>query len=196
MTTADGMSAAPAAMTEAAEGIAAVVAELGSVGDVYRASAGVGLTDLVLKLNEATIGHAALANALGGFAVRWEWGVRSLVRKADDISEKLAAAGSQYKQSENSLASFLNRVRFDLEGDPTGDSSKAGDAPAAAQVDPREFAPEAVDRELGEMGETWSKTIDGAVESSVPGTIARALSGGDPLESVQKDAKALSEIWS
>jgi hypothetical protein len=195
VTASEGMNAVPSAMTEAARGIKDAVAELRSVSGVGESAAGRGLTQLAYLLGRSATGHDGLSQTLVDFFARWEWGLRSLVQKADGISDKLAAGGAEYQQAENSVVGLLKKVTFDAVGDPHADPAAAAgmswDQLAAPSVD---VSPESFRGAADHAGEVWSSTIADAATNTAPGMITRALSGEDPLAGLKKDVEGLSEI--
>jgi hypothetical protein len=193
VTTPEGMRAAPSAMTEAAQGIKDAVAELRSVSGVGESAAGRGLTRLAFPLDRSATGHDELSQALVDFFGRWEWGVRSLVRKADGISDKLAESGAAYQQAENASIGLLERITFDALGDPHGDPAAAA-TPSWEQPPAADVSAESFRKALDHAGRTWSATAQDAAASTAPGMIARALAGEDPLAAVKEDVRGLSAI--
>ncbi len=63
-----------------------------------------------MRMRQATVGHAELADAFGEFAECWEWGVRDLVRAGDDIAQKLHDAGIAYEHDDVSAEQVFKRA--------------------------------------------------------------------------------------
>ncbi len=121
--TASGYQAAPAAMSDAADGIDGLVAELGSLTTVGRAGAGRGVAGLELGPDE--FGHDELAAAFATFCGRWEWGVRALVQSGTELADGLRESLRAYQDAEGEVGSTFSRLLSDVVGDPRADPEQA-----------------------------------------------------------------------
>ncbi|MET0191674.1 MAG: hypothetical protein ABW212_21910 [Pseudonocardia sediminis] len=104
---APGYRAAPTSLIAAADGIEAVVAELGRVTTAGRAEAGRGMSEL--ELEPVQLGHDELAAAFASFCERWEWGVRGLVRAGAEMADGLRGSGRDYARADATTGSVFSQ---------------------------------------------------------------------------------------
>lgn len=188
-----GYQASPAALTDAAKGVADALAELGSIGAVG-ADSGRGVSGLAL--GESAVGHPGLASALGEFCYRWEWGVRGLVQAGKKIADRLNETGTAYQKAEHGVVGALKRAANDLVGDPRADSAHAQDASweELARSQTPDYSAESWQRAGSHMADTWNAEGRDVAENSLPGVLARTLHGENPLQGPLDDVKGLKEI--
>lgn len=150
--TAPGYQAAPAAMRDAADGIDALVGELGTQTTAGRAGAGRGVADL--ELDPDQFGHDELAAAFATFCGRWEWGVRALVQSGTEMAEGLRESLQAYENADAETGSVFSRLLSDVVGDPRADPEQA------AHRTPEEIlrgdAPDSWSRTGESVADTWS----------------------------------------
>ncbi|MEU3601273.1 hypothetical protein ABZ714_21520 [Streptomyces sp. NPDC006798] len=99
------LAASEAAIARITTGINKALAELRELGMVGSASAGRGFSDIALSGVET--GHDGLTSAFTTFCERWEWGVRGLIREANEFAEDVGlAAGAQFEAERYVHGSF------------------------------------------------------------------------------------------
>lgn len=188
--TAPGYRADPGALTTAADGIEAVIAELRPLTTAGRASAGRGVVEV--ELDAAQFGHDGLAEEFATFCRRWEWGVRGLAQDGSDMADGLRESGRAYEQAEHTTGSILSRLLSDATGDPRADPEQAArqspEEVARAAGSPE--APGAWSRAGDSMARTWSDVGSDVVTTGAD-RISRALAGQNPYGA---EVDALHEI--
>lgn len=162
----------PAALTETAAGIEAVVDGLRALGSSGEAELGRGVAQLAGLPGD--VGHAELSSAFLLFCDRWEWGVRAAVGVGEDLADELRAADVAYGHAEGAGQDLQARIAADLAGDPAGVGETWEDL--AASTVPQRGMPD-----WDELGGQWADTADDLAARSWPGMIARALRGADPF---------------
>jgi hypothetical protein len=150
--TAPGYRAAPAAMRDAADGIDALVGELGRLTTAGRAGAGRGVAGL--QPEAGRLGHDELEAAVATFCGRWEWGVRALVQSGAEMAEGLRESLQAYSDADTRTGSLFSRLLSDAVGDPRADPEQA------AHRTPEEIlrgdAPDSWARTGRLVADTWS----------------------------------------
>ncbi len=162
-----GYEVTPAALAEAARGVEDVLGELRSLGiGVGRAEVGRGVE--VLVAGTGPVGHAGLGGAFAAFCSRWEWGVRALVQAGREMADGLDAAAAAYAGVDRHQGELLERIR-------------PGAEPSWRDV-------------AGSVVDTWTAVGQDVSAHSVPGALARALDGADPVQGLLDDLAGLHEI--
>lgn len=173
-----GFQAAPAAMRDAAEGIDALVGELGELTTAGRAGAGRGVAGL--ELDPDQVGHDELAGAVAAFCGRWEWGVRTLVRTGTDMAEGLRESLRAYEDTEGEIGATFSRLLTDAIGDPTADPEQA---PRTGDELLRGLLPDnsrqSWQRSAESTADTWSE-LGRDVDTTLRDRIDRLARGEDP----------------
>lgn len=168
--TGPGYEVTPATLTEAARGMEDVLGELRSLGlGVGRAEAGRGVWALAAGTGPA--GHAGLGEAFATFCSRWEWGVRALVRAGREMTDGLGAAAAAYEIVDSDQSGLIRRLVVD------------GPAPDQSWDETRRS-----------MAETWTEVGQDIAANSVPGVVARAMQGANPVQGLLDDLAGLHEI--
>ncbi|EOM75828.1 hypothetical protein DW322_13215 [Rhodococcus rhodnii] len=106
----------PAVLHQAAEGITAIIDSLSGLGIGETAAAGRGFSALALSPMEA--GAESVQKSLEEYAERWAWGVRHLVRAANDIAEVLDLQAGRYHMMEQANEEMLKTMWTHAFGNP------------------------------------------------------------------------------
>lgn len=188
--TASGYQAAPAAMRDAADGIDALVGELGQLTTAGRAGAGRGVGELALDPEQ--LGHDELAAAVATFCDRWEWGVRALVQSGTEMAEGLRESLQAYENADTETGSVFSRLLHDVVGDPRADPEQA--AHATPEEILRGTAPDQSAQSWADAGrsiaDTWSALGRDVVDTATD-RVTRLVDGENPYGA---ELDALSEI--
>ncbi|MFH8387918.1 hypothetical protein ACH4E7_44800 [Kitasatospora sp. NPDC018058] len=112
----DGYGADPEALKQVAAGLNGVIAELKAIGVAEYAETGRGFSQLGVTGMEA--GSSELAAQFKEFCDRWEWGVRSLVAKGNDMAGKLDLAAGWYHDQEQYASGLSKDVFATVFGNP------------------------------------------------------------------------------
>ncbi|QGK69680.1 hypothetical protein GIY23_09250 [Allosaccharopolyspora coralli] len=101
-----------AALQQAEQGVRDAVAEIGEEG--------MGMRKRVWE-GSMSVGHDGLAEALGDFGARWEWGVRYLVDDGVDTADALSDTRAWYQKVDDEAIGLLKDGLQLSFGDPTGE---------------------------------------------------------------------------
>lgn len=121
----NGFDAQTRALTAAAKGIDDLLDAMTELGGKYAAGQGRGLDGL--RMDPDDVGNTGVAEALGGFVERWQWGIRTLVQQGRTIAQKLHETGIAYQHSDTTAGGLLRRAAEDLGGNPHADPATAQD---------------------------------------------------------------------
>lgn len=101
----DDLKVSKETVSRLTKGINAATDELRSIGDETGAIQGTGFDNLAMTKRE--VGHKRLADDFEDFAERWEWGVRAVMKDANEIAERLGlAAGLLHEQDTYTSETF------------------------------------------------------------------------------------------
>jgi len=175
------LAASPAAFTETAAGIDAVLGGLSAPGsaELVRGVAALGPLP-------GDVGHAGLSCTFVEFCDRWEWALRAAVRHDEDLADELRAAGDTYGIAEGAGHDLLARLVYDVVGDPGRVGDTWEDVAAAALPDRRM-------PDWGDLGGQWADTAGDLADHSWPALIARVLAGEDPYAGQLDDLRPIAE---
>ncbi|MBT2410788.1 hypothetical protein J7I94_09475 [Streptomyces sp. ISL-12] len=106
----------PEALERITRGIDLAMAELKELGFDIEAGLGRGFDDLELK--DLEVGDAALCQVFADFCERWGWGVRSLVRDANEFAQRLNLSAGLYHEQEQYVSNTLKGLWTAAAGNP------------------------------------------------------------------------------
>ncbi|CAL9561359.1 hypothetical protein SUDANB145_04626 [Streptomyces sp. enrichment culture] len=106
----------PEALERITRGIDLAMAELKELGFDIEAGLGRGFDDLELK--DLEVGDAALRQVFADFCERWGWGVRSLVRDANEFAQRLNLSAGLYHEQEQYVSNTLKGLWTAAAGNP------------------------------------------------------------------------------
>ena len=106
----------PEALQRITKGINLAIDELKELGFDVEASQGQGFDELELAGLE--VGDAGLCQVFADFCERWGWGVRSLVRDANQFAERLNLSAGLYHEQEQYASNTLKTVWTAAAGNP------------------------------------------------------------------------------
>ncbi|MEV5505932.1 hypothetical protein [Streptomyces orinoci] len=104
------------ALADITNGIRNSMSELSDVGGIAEASTGRGFGELSLSGLET--GHDGLASSFSHFCDRWEWGVRALMRDANDFAKKVGLSAGAYYETDHYISNTLKVGANALMGNP------------------------------------------------------------------------------
>ncbi|MFE7273879.1 hypothetical protein [Streptomyces sp. NPDC057623] len=107
----------PEALERITKGINLAIDELKELGFDVEASQGLGFDELELAGLE--VGDAGLRQVFADFCERWGWGVRSLLRDANEFAERLNLSAGLYHEQEQYASNTLKTVWASTMGTPS-----------------------------------------------------------------------------
>lgn len=107
----------PDALERITKGINLAIDELKELGFDIEASQGQGFDELELAGLE--VGDAGLCRVFADFCERWGWGVRSLLRDANQFAERLNLSAGLYHEQEQYASNTLKTVWASTMGTPS-----------------------------------------------------------------------------
>ncbi|MER6772477.1 hypothetical protein ABT389_22335 [Streptomyces bacillaris] len=110
------LNVSAAALAQIAKGIDLAHAELKDLGSIGRASAGRGFSDLALSGLE--LGHGGLTSQFETFCKRWEWGVRTLSQRGNDLATGLGLSAGSFAEQERYVKDSFKIVVNSANGNP------------------------------------------------------------------------------
>ncbi len=106
----------PVALQQAAQGITGIIDSMSGLGIGETAAAGRGFAMLALSPMEA--GSQAVQKSLEEYAERWSWGVRHLVRSANEIAELLDLQAGRYHMMDEQVSDTVKTAWTHVAGNP------------------------------------------------------------------------------
>ncbi|SIS22016.1 hypothetical protein [Williamsia sterculiae] len=109
----------PAVLKQAADGINGVIGGLSGAPVIgsYTGQTGRGFSELQLTGEQMSRPNAKAA--MDDFCQRWEWGMRALVRAANDIGHALHLGAGMYETQDKYASDTFKDFANDLVGDPS-----------------------------------------------------------------------------
>ncbi|WP_433612485.1 hypothetical protein [Prescottella agglutinans] len=106
----------PVALQQAAQGITGIIDSMSELGIGETAAAGRGFAMLALSPMEA--GSQAVQKSFEEYAERWSWGVRHLVRSANEIAELLDLQAGRYHMMDQQVSDTVKTAWTHVAGNP------------------------------------------------------------------------------
>lgn len=110
------LSVSAAALAQIAQGIDLAHSELKDLGSIGRASVGRGFSDLALSGLE--LGHGGLTSEFETFCKRWEWGVRTLSQRGNDLAAGLGLSAGSFAEQERYVKDSFKIAVNSANGNP------------------------------------------------------------------------------
>lgn len=189
--TSAGFQAPTAAMRDAADGIEALVGELGSLTTAGRAGEGRGVPGA--ELGPEQLGHDGLAAAFSSFCFRWDWGMRALVQDGTEMAEGLRESVESYARTDDGVGAAFSRMLGTVLGDPAADPVQNAEQPPGEILGgaARDYLSSERWSHAGEsMSDTWAGVAQD-VGATVEDRVRRAAAGENPYGA---ELDALREI--
>lgn len=111
-----GLEVDPVALQQAAQGITGIIDSLSELGIGETAAAGRGFA--MLALSPMEVGSEAVQKSLEEYAERWSWGVRNLVRSANEIAELLDLQAGRYHMMDQQVSDTVKTAWTHVAGNP------------------------------------------------------------------------------
>ncbi|MFI9719125.1 hypothetical protein ACIHFE_05620 [Streptomyces sp. NPDC052396] len=104
------------ALSDITKGIRDSMGELKGIGGVGESATGRGFGELSMSALET--GHDGLASSFSHFCDRWEWGVRGLMRDANDFAKKVGLSAGAYYETDHYISGTLKVGVNSIMGNP------------------------------------------------------------------------------
>jgi hypothetical protein len=186
----EGYQVDPRDLDEAAAGVHAVLDALTELG-AGKGMAGQGRGVSLIPAHAGPIGHDGLARALTAFCARWEWGVRAAVQTGRDVAGDLTATARAYTEGDRHPAGLFGRIHADVAGDPRADPAAAEGSTWEELLASHPERPADAAAALDGADRAWAETARDLAADSVPGMVAAALEGRDPIAGLREDVDQL-----
>ncbi|WP_405177759.1 hypothetical protein OG225_26315 [Nocardia sp. NBC_01377] len=110
------MKVDPELLTQAANGISAIIGDLSDLGVGETGAVGRGFSQLTMSAIEA--GKANVQSTFETFTERWSWGVRALVQSGNEIAEILDLSAGRYYLMDEQFSNTFKQMFTHLAGNP------------------------------------------------------------------------------
>ncbi|MFE2034087.1 hypothetical protein ACFXBB_12690 [Streptomyces scopuliridis] len=193
--TGDGadLRASASALADIAKGIDLAHAELKELGMIGEASTGRGFSDLALSGLE--LGHGGLTAELRTFCDRWEWGVRALTLRGNDVAQGVGLSAGAFAEQEQYVKDSIKIGVNSLNGNPhlsEDEVKKVGwdEISTQSAYDNPDWSADSFSEAHAEVKQTWKDTtydVEDAMLDSLERSGAMDPSMRDALDEQLKE---------